>query len=777
MTDFDLGGDPMSTKAPKNPNLKEVMAKAGGINLNKLIPKKGVKKRAKPNGKEAVDSVLATNPPSKARQAKSPKAPSGGEVLKLAQREARELKIRLEESKRQVQTAKKTAAQATARAQRAEEVLAELRTVLGTGRDAKAENLPERMQEQLDQAKALKLEAQAELGRAQAELEALKQRHAETAAELDRMRHEGEAIIINPQPPVAAPWVADQGEGSVSTEEEVAPSLFSSVESDQELDALVVTYGDWVLGRGEFGNSRRGRLEAGVNPAWDREALAGESVSLQGDRNLQIEIRKSKDDWRLRFQHQDFRAEGTAWISLVRLARRLDGGTQVEHAVVRNTGAGAQRPAPAGLPRVLKDLLRSAPDPMPWSDFKAEVKEVNEQNMDLFVEKVLLNPDRDMPVVYVSRSARTGGDFSLDPNGLAKALDGLAMVFAQSFQDPRLLTEALVDAGAGVDAAKLLSCFDGGVRLYRTGFSIASDVHSHPLWTKSRLEAKSESGRARMISASVVAQTVPQRFPRGFSRLIEEFDLEQSRLLDRRMEAEGDLARQLAAKSAHIKALEDALEQSRAEAAVVPLLQQKVQSLDDQYLKALHDNERLEQESEERRQETGRLRLRVETQPEPQSNTKATDHEELLRNLLEEKGTSIGSSLRILQALYPDRVEVHQKGLETADNCQFTYSDKAKKLLTKLVTMYYDELLASGDTQASKVFGDDYSPFESANLSKEGKRARTFTRGHKDYLMKAHLKQTHGHSKASTNVLRIHFYWLAEEKKILIGHVGAHLPL
>lgn len=768
----------MAARSPKNPDIKEVMAKAGGLRLDSLVPKKGGNKRNVPAPEPDGNARSSTKLPSSNPRTRKGGNTSSVEVeLRTIKHDLKISKARLEESDRQLKASKKTSLQAQSRADRAEAVLAELRKVLKAGKDAKPETFPGRVDAKVREALAETVAARTECEQAQEEAASLRLSLREVTAELERLRKEDEAILINPLQPASSIITDRAVDDSLSTEEEVAPSLFTEVASDRPLEELADAYREWTLGYGDHRKSRRGRLEAGVDPAWKRENLEGEVIRLSGDFGLRLDIRNSDDVWRLRFQHKDSRTEGTSWVNLVRLMRLPNGGTQVKHAVIRNTGAGSQRPAPASVPRILRELLHNQPNPAPWLDFKGTANAVDGEGLHAFVEQVLLNPERTMPVVFLSRAARAGGTYSLDPDALARALDGLAVVYAQAFEDQRMLTCALLAAGATEEDAKSLSCFDGGARLYRTGFAANSDRHSHPLWTRAKLEIKPEPSRIRTITSSVVSQTVPQRVPQGFSRIIEDFDLEQSRLLDERMAIQGDLVRQLEAKTAHIQALEDALIQSRTEAAAIPALQKKNQDLDAQFTEALHEIERLEQDLEERRQEVGRLKIKIESQIDPTPIPAVQDHRDLLEGLLDEKWVPVSASLRILQALFPDRLEVLPNGYKTADTCTFQYPKKAKEMLTKLATRYYDDLLTAGDAQAAKVFGDDYSPFESDNLSKEGQRARTFTRNGKDYLMTAHLKQTHGHSKAANNVLRIHFYWVAEEKKILIGHVGAHLPL
>ena len=44
--------------------------------------------------------------------------------------------------------------------------------------------------------------------------------------------------------------------------------------------------------------------------------------------------------------------------------------------------------------------------------------------------------------------------------------------------------------------------------------------------------------------------------------------------------------------------------------------------------------------------------------------------------------------------------------------------------------------------------------------------------------MERHLKRTHGHERNSSNrVIRVHFYWDSEDRKLVIGWCGRHLPL
>lgn len=143
------------------------------------------------------------------------------------------------------------------------------------------------------------------------------------------------------------------------------------------------------------------------------------------------------------------------------------------------------------------------------------------------------------------------------------------------------------------------------------------------------------------------------------------------------------------------------------------------------------------------------------------------------------KGTpSLGQSLDLVKALYGDRVVVLETAFESAeesDRSGFRHGSKAFELLTKLVTEYWEALAdGKGDQQAKAVFGQNaYSANETSVISKEGRRRRTFSYRGRDFLMEKHLK--HGVKDSLAETLRVHFEWLSDEGKIVIGHCGKHL--
>jgi hypothetical protein len=140
--------------------------------------------------------------------------------------------------------------------------------------------------------------------------------------------------------------------------------------------------------------------------------------------------------------------------------------------------------------------------------------------------------------------------------------------------------------------------------------------------------------------------------------------------------------------------------------------------------------------------------------------------------------TSLQQTVDLIATLYSDRViflETAKRSAKESDRGGFRHGAKAFELLQKLATEYW-QLLADGksDQQAKGVFGQNaYSANEASALSDDGKRRRTFNYRGREFLMEKHLK--HGVKDSLAETLRIHFEWLAHEKKIIVGHCGKHL--
>ncbi len=135
------------------------------------------------------------------------------------------------------------------------------------------------------------------------------------------------------------------------------------------------------------------------------------------------------------------------------------------------------------------------------------------------------------------------------------------------------------------------------------------------------------------------------------------------------------------------------------------------------------------------------------------------------------------NSLQVVSSLFPDRVEVLDTAWSSSDS-SISFKERAKlfELLWKLATSYWKDVSKGiGDVQARHVFGAAYSAKESetAGSNARAKKLRTFTYKNQNILMEKHLKIGVKPSPAET--IRVHFEWVADEQKIIIGYCGPHL--
>lgn len=139
---------------------------------------------------------------------------------------------------------------------------------------------------------------------------------------------------------------------------------------------------------------------------------------------------------------------------------------------------------------------------------------------------------------------------------------------------------------------------------------------------------------------------------------------------------------------------------------------------------------------------------------------------------------SLQQVIDLTATLYADRLiflDTARASAKESDRGGFRLGAKAYELLHKLATEYWQHLAdGKSDQQAKAVFGQNaYAAKEASVLSNDGKRRRTFSYRGRDILMEKHLK--HGVKDSLAETLRVHFEWLAGEKKIVIGHCGKHL--
>jgi|GEM_PF-444480 len=141
------------------------------------------------------------------------------------------------------------------------------------------------------------------------------------------------------------------------------------------------------------------------------------------------------------------------------------------------------------------------------------------------------------------------------------------------------------------------------------------------------------------------------------------------------------------------------------------------------------------------------------------------------------KSITPAESLEFISKLFPERITILESAYKSAeDSIHFVDCVSVFDLLWKLVTEYWFVLNSGkGDNEARIIFGNAYAAKESETVEKkkEAHRRRTFIYKDKEIFMAKHLKC--GNKKSIAETLRIHFEWVFEEKRIVIGYCGQHL--
>lgn len=158
--------------------------------------------------------------------------------------------------------------------------------------------------------------------------------------------------------------------------------------------------------------------------------------------------------------------------------------------------------------------------------------------------------------------------------------------------------------------------------------------------------------------------------------------------------------------------------------------------------------------------------------------TQRDDIAPILQSLIIDGEPSLTESLDLVRLTFPDRVVVLDTAYRSAgDSTIFRHRKRALALLWQLCTDYWSALAeGKGDTVARQCFGTNaFSANESQTVENTAAavKRRTFTYKGQSITMFKHLKI--GVKDSAAETLRIHFEWLPDERKIVIGHCGPHL--
>jgi hypothetical protein len=567
----------------------------------------------------------------------------------------------------------------------------------------------------------------------------------------------------------------------------MTPSYYAEIEYlALEPRQVRAYYLEWVLGTKRFERLARRRWEAGIDPRWNLAGLHDGGTFI-GDHDARIETRAFDGGFVLRMTHRDAGAPSILWHTVVRIADGNKGPT-VHHGVARSAPRQVVLEPLVATPKIVTGLLEwNGPNLRPRDIIDASCMQIEEAGVDAFLDHVLLNSKRELPFLLVTPTTATG-DFPVDGGELARHLAAMVRVARLATPEAsRKLTSGL--ATHGLD--RPFGVFDGGARIYRAPLHGQQSPYQHYLWTGSRLGSVASESRDTWLASEVAAQILRQTVPAGFFQSIEHHDREQ-----RRRSANAVLSKSVppppaptddaenAALRARQKELEGALVDARKD---YDELVSEYENLDARYKRKDEDTLEKEQVNEELREDVDGKKLLIADLQEKLDAFKAKPRNAGLDDALRDaflaayhERPTPEQSLRVLMALYPDRVIVHPKAISSAQqSARFKFPKQVFELLMSLAGPYWDALAAgNGNVQAKDIFGKSFSAKESETTmdNKYAKERRTVQYNGEDVVLWAHLKiGVKQDSVAET--FRTHFEWLANERRILIGHCGPHLDL
>lgn len=543
-----------------------------------------------------------------------------------------------------------------------------------------------------------------------------------------------------------------------------------------EFEAACDIYLEWALGIRRFTQSAEARMAAGISPRWSlRQLLDGHNYV--GEHDARLSTRRGDGVFLLHLVHRDDEAPSEFWHNVVEL-RRSGTGTGVRHACGRSGPAGHVMRPRVGAPGVIRKMLRwNGPDVEPRSVGDASIIHVREDDAGDVVDYFLLDRERQSGAVVVTPTKDTGRTL-VDPAALAGRVAGLTRVLL-------CVDEAAVRAFAHAlgrrGFAFQFAVGDGAVRLYLPGMDLQDSPYRHRFWARARLDEWGPDVLASL--AGELAETAVRGvIPRFFFEAVDRFDrsvvVRTTEALLRDVAIEGDLQRQQAANA-----------ELRAQLAAVQGELQKVQADYESSVRLLEEEVELRQAREQRLDEaleaawSANQRAdslqRAEVQVRAAAGGLSRAQREALLAAVAGRSPRPEQCLHILACLHGERVEILDSAWASArDAAPFKYGERLLGHLISLATAYWERVAEGGDAVAREVFGDKVFAAKESKTAMNNERARrerTVVFKGKTYVMWRHLKI--GTKDAAEESIRVYFDWIADERKILIGHCGEHLYL
>ena len=428
----------------------------------------------------------------------------------------------------------------------------------------------------------------------------------------------------------------------------------------------------------------------------------------------------------------------------------------------------------AGPPSALEDVLNRYRCRIQGYDMWGDVVQgISRENADWYVDSVIFNRERTIPVVAISPQAIFEGPARFQRAHML--LRGIAAVALPSAHDLPVVNGKL----------GRLACSGGEVRVYRPGATREDNPNLHRKWRPSEVDW----GEIRDECMHILALSQgPRLYHEVREEIVRLWEEEQSE------EALGNLSssaqvREKATEYGVLAEERDARETNIREArAEILELKAELLTLEGLYERSQRDLAGAQGEVSSLRKELARGRDK-DYQPHidigdyfqhPAENAEryASDISESQEEQLEESIPPTSVFGVVSNSLGLEGLRFFDTAMTSAQ--ESPYKDLARLQITLEALSKYAIERSRGPLGKTpkEWFSDQRVPY----TANEGQQARQkYGRRFPDdksgdsIEMPEHIRLGGGGNRDAQRVLRIHFKWSQEERKVLIGHVGRHL--
>lgn len=540
------------------------------------------------------------------------------------------------------------------------------------------------------------------------------------------------------------------------------------------LRSLAESYASWILGHGDRPRVRQDRLDDGVDPSWTVERLLA-AEHLVGAHGCRADVRLAEKSLVVRFVHRDREHAAVLWHTVARATRRDDEWFEIEHGVGRDAPRDYALYPIAAAPRVVTSLIDREGVEVAQRQLRLPLTTLQGGDVKGWIDHELLNPDRTVPFVVISCAPPQAALSALDVEKVSKRLRGLAaVVYLATPQATWELTQGLAAHGYGDE----FRCFNGAAHLYGPTQTLRDD---HRTWLADRLLSAPPEHRVDRLAGYVAGRAAVRGLPPGFFTRIEEHDRAERRRLAEALATRAKSTPPSETKDvgAYAARLEAECAELRVALKAAVVREQEYAEAWNQSEDTLRDATRARDDSEARLEQeqavSASLREQLGRRKTDASSGLPADVVSAIRALGEEKHTP-EQCLTLISEMYPERIVVLDSAFASAKRARgFRFTDKLFPLLCRLGDDYHQALCGGrGDAEAASVFGGAFAAKESEGTmsNSRAREERTFEYSGRKLLMWPHLKIGAKESVAET--IRVHFAWVAEEQKIVIGWCGEH---